>query len=423
MKSKHSTNQLTDLRARAEGIAQGQRLELDDLSPEEVENLLHELQIHQIELELQNQELRQMQQDLAASQRRYADLYHAAPAGYFTLNASDAVVTETNLTGAVMLETEQDHLVGRPFTDFIVPADQDAFYLYGRKLARQTSSTSQTCEIKLITARGVEFYANLEGVGSKNDAGNLYRLMVSDITERKQAEQERDHLIENLDAFAHTVAHDLKSALASVIGFAEILAYESNTLAKDDMQYYGEHIAQGGYRMQRIIKALLLLASVQEMGEIPIIPLDMGEVVDTAVQRLDFELKKHHAQVNILGRDAWPLALGYAPWVEEVWTNYISNAAKYGAKAGETSHIEIGATVHSDYVRFWVREYGPGIALEDQEKLFAKFSRVHDMDIEGEGLGLSIVRRIVEKLGGQVGVESAVGAGSTFSFTLPLAGA
>jgi signal transduction histidine kinase len=122
-------------------------------------------------------------------------------------------------------------------------------------------------------------------------------------------------------------------------------------------------------------------------------------------------------QADIRTSPDWTAALGYAPWVEEVWANYISNAIKYG---GRPPHIELGATAQDDgVVRFWVRDNGAGLTPEEQTRLFIPFTRLDQVRVKGHGLGLSIVRRIVEKLGGQVGVESHVGQGSTFSFTLP----
>jgi two-component system sensor histidine kinase/response regulator len=103
--------------------------------------------------------------------------------------------------------------------------------------------------------------------------------------------------------------------------------------------------------------------------------------------------------------------------VEEIWTNYLSNAIKYG---GQPPCVELGATEQSDdFVRFWVRDNGNGLTGEEQARLFAPFTRLYPAQVKGYGLGLSIVQRIVDKLGGQVGVESRLGQGSTFSFTLP----
>jgi signal transduction histidine kinase len=136
---------------------------------------------------------------------------------------------------------------------------------------------------------------------------------------------------------------------------------------------------------------------------------------------------EHHAQFALPA--AWPVALGYAPWVEEVWVNYLSNAIKYG---GCSPKIELGAALLSypspfggenrggGIIRFWVRDGGVGLAPDEQARLFMPFSRLGNVRAKGHGLGLSIVKRIVDRLGGQVGVESQVGAGSTFWFTLRL---
>ena len=113
--------------------------------------------------------------------------------------------------------------------------------------------------------------------------------------------------------------------------------------------------------------------------------------------------------------DDWPSALGYAPWIEEVWINYISNAIKYG---GQPPRVELGAEKQADNtVRFWVRDNGPGLSPEDQARLFTPFEQLQ-VRAKGHGLGLSIVQRILEKMDGQVGVESEEGKGSLFYFVL-----
>jgi signal transduction histidine kinase len=119
--------------------------------------------------------------------------------------------------------------------------------------------------------------------------------------------------------------------------------------------------------------------------------------------------------------DTWPVAIGHAPWIEEVWVNYISNALKYG---GRPPQVEIGSDLQPDgLLRFWVRDNGIGISRDICAQLFAPFTRVAPARAAGHGLGLSIVQRIVEKMGGQVGVVSdgVPGMGSLFYFTLPAA--
>jgi signal transduction histidine kinase len=176
-------------------------------------------------------------------------------------------------------------------------------------------------------------------------------------------------------------------------------------------------VARNAHKMSIIIDELLLLSSVRGMEEIERHPLEMGRIVAEARGRLLHLIEEHNGVIIL--PDKWPLALGYAPWIEEVWTNYINNAINYG---GRPPRVELGATEQADgTVRFWVRDNGPGLSPEEQARLFTPFERLHEAKIKGHGLGLSIVQRIVHKLGGQVGVESEgiAGRGSTFYFVLP----
>jgi signal transduction histidine kinase len=233
----------------------------------------------------------------------------------------------------------------------------------------------------------------------------------------QQANRELQKRLEELDAFAHTVAHDLKNPLTRIIGYAELLEGEFDTLPEEDLRGFLGVIARGGRKMENIINELLLLASVRE-GEVESQPLDMSDIVNEVQRRLGHVIEGSQAQ--IIEPESWPAALGHGPWIEEVWLNYISNAIKY---SGREPRLELGGAVEpGGAARFWVRDNGPGLSEEDQGRLFAPFTRLHQVRAEGHGLGLSIVRRIVDKLGGQVGVESQVGKGSVFYFTLPSVG-
>lgn len=253
-------------------------------------------------------------------------------------------------------------------------------------------------------------------------------IVLRDVTERKQAERELQRSNAELqarnvelDTYAHTVAHDLKNPLALFLGYAELLAESSDSLSADELREYTRVIQEHGRRMLQIINSLLLLARARE-EPVEVTPLDMAGIVAEVRQRLEQEIQKRGAEIIV--PDAWPTALGYGPWVEEVWANYLSNALKYGGRPDATPpippRIELAAQLQDDgYVRFTVTDNGQGITPEDQTKLFVPFSRLGHEKVAGHGLGLSIVQRIIERLGGQVGVESVPGQGSTFYFTLP----
>jgi PAS domain S-box-containing protein len=236
-----------------------------------------------------------------------------------------------------------------------------------------------------------------------------------DITERKRTEEALGRLVEELDAFAHNVAHELRSPLNVALGFADLLVEDHATMSEEELESYLGSIARAGYKMSSIIDELLLLADVRKAKEVEIERLDMASIVAGALERLTYTVEELQAEITL--PDTWPTALGYAPWVEEVWVNYLSNALRYG---GQPPRVELGATKQENStVRFWVRDNGPGIAPEKQDRLFAPFTQPAWVHAKGHGLGLSIVQRIVERLGGEVGVESEVGQGSTFFFTLP----
>lgn len=249
-----------------------------------------------------------------------------------------------------------------------------------------------------------------------------------DITERKRAEgvlrryaAELQSRNEELDAFAQTVAHDLKNPLSYVIGFADVIKTEHAALAEDELEHYLEIVARSGRRANRIIDSLLLLAGVFQM-DVELVPLDMNAIVAEALDRLYWEIRDSQADVILPDEQVlWPVVLGYGPWIEEVWVNYISNAIKYGGSAEESvpPRVELGFERLKDMrVRFWVRDNGWGLTAEEQERLFTPFTRLDHKRGVGHGLGLSIVQRIVGKLGGEVGVESGAGRGSVFYFTL-----
>lgn len=245
----------------------------------------------------------------------------------------------------------------------------------------------------------------------------LYSI-IHDITERKRAEEERERLIAELDAFAHTVAHDLKNPLNLITGFTSALKDDYPTMTPEELEHYLRLIGEAGQRMNNIIDELLLLARMRQDDDLEIHPLNMAEIVFNAHERLSFMAASRNAEIVLPAR--WPVALGHGPWVEEIWANYLSNALKYG---GDPPRLELGTALQTDgMVRFWVRDNGRGLTAEERERLFMPFTRLDRVRAKGHGLGLSIVRRIAERLGGEVGVESEIGQGSTFSFTLPGAG-
>ncbi len=222
-----------------------------------------------------------------------------------------------------------------------------------------------------------------------------------------------------LDAFAHTVAHDLKNPISAMINLTGMFLenYSPEKPFEEKWRKRLEFVEQAGQRTINTINALLKLAGVSRQTDWEVTPLNMKEITQRVLDQLLPTLKT--TDLNIQQPDHWPVALGYAPWIEEVWMNYLSNAFKYG---GQPLHLILGSDVQENgKIRFWVQDNGQGLSPEAQSKLFTPFTRLHRGRVDGHGLGLSIVQQIIEKLGGEVGLESTLEKGSLFYFTLPAA--
>ncbi len=219
---------------------------------------------------------------------------------------------------------------------------------------------------------------------------------------------------ERLDRFGRALATDLRGPLGLMVSYAQLLEQDYAQLSDEELRRYLRVIVRRGRDMVGVIDELLRVRSepptevVEAMG-----PLNMASILSEVLGRLEYLINEYRAEI-VLPPD-WPTVTGHAPWVEEIWTNLLNNAIRY---SGYPPRVELGAGEEgSNAVRFWVRDNGPGLSAEEQLQLFAGPERNQNSEY---GLGLVLVRRVVEKLGGQVGVESRVGQGSTFFFTLPV---
>jgi signal transduction histidine kinase len=264
---------------------------------------------------------------------------------------------------------------------------------------------------------------------NKNLSGNI--LLFHDITSIIEAEEKlksinkmlmneiekRENLIEDLDAFAHTVAHDLRNSLSSIFSASEIMDELIKQNDKNLLSELSNLINHSANKSIQITQELLLLATTEKTG-IERKPLNMARIFNESKKQFNDLPKNPDFILN--EPQEWPQALGYAPWIEVVWTNYISNAIKYG---GTPPVIEVGADVlYNGNIRFWIKDNGKGLTVQQQKMLFKNFVRLEPEKAEGYGLGLSIVKKIIEKLDGSVGIESnGNGEGSKFYFILPAA--
>jgi len=428
------------------------------------------LRQHIGKLEALEAERRRLMQALQASEGKCNALLESASDGVLVVD-TDGRITLVNAKAEQMFDYPRDQLLGQSVETLIPVRFREIHAHHRNDYLAQPRPRPMGVGLNLTGRRrdGTEFPVEISLSLIKSGPQDLIMCLVADITERRRGEEALQKTLaalqrrnEELDAFAHTVAHDIKNSTALIVGFSEALEESFADIPPQELQHHLRTITRQGRKIDDILEGLLLMAGVRK-AQVEIEPVDMTSIVKEAKERLAYLVRQHHAE--IISPQNWPRAMGYAPWVEEVWVNYISNAIKYG---GRPPHVELGASIQSNgTVRFWVRDDGHGLAPEDQAHLFKPFtqlqpiramhkrpSRQHPLRerpelVEGEpveaepaeglrkrpsrerlepverergegyGLGLSIVRRIMERLGGEVGVVSQIGQGSTFYFTLP----
>lgn len=218
----------------------------------------------------------------------------------------------------------------------------------------------------------------------------------------------------DLDAFARGLAHDLKNPLTSIIGMADLLGVEPQIATINGATESIQSILRAGIQANEIIDGLLLLHGIHH-ETLRATTIDTNATFDTALEALGGAVNAHRA---IVTRDtALPAVRAHGPWLTQVWINLISNAIKYG---GSPPTIDVTAQLTPDaMVRFDVRDNGIGIAAVDRDRIFDEFERGTNTRADGHGLGLAICSRVVDRLGGDLGVDDAPDGGSSFWFTVP----
>ncbi|MCB0037394.1 MAG: response regulator [Anaerolineales bacterium] len=345
-----------------------------------------------------------LKQEIASSEERFRRIITESGDGIVIIDMNH-VVSFVNPAAEGMLGQSAADLLGKSFG---FPAE-----------------ANQTSELTFKRADNVRTIVESHVVETEWEGKAALLITLRDITSHKQAEaslrliaQDLQARNEDLDAFAHTVAHDLKAPLSVMLGFSETLSHEYMNIPTEELGPLLKSMARSTRKAEHIINELLLLSSVRK-EDIKPQPLNMAHVVAEVQERLAPIIEDNRAEIVI--STEWPIALGYAPWVEEVWANYISNAIKYG---GTPPIVQVGSTEQRNgMIAFWVSDNGEGLTAEQKEQLFSPFTQLSTVRAQGHGLGLSIVRRIVNRLDGKVGVRSEPGQGSTFFFTLPAAGA
>lgn len=354
----------------------------------------------------------QLVDSLRESEERYRLMVDNASDLVYQTDANGQVIF-CNPMGLKVTEYSQEEMYAKRYLELLHPdhAD-DAIKFYGKQIRDGVSQTYY--EVPIVSKTGNMIWLGQNARMLKTEGENTgFQVIARNITARRLAEEERELLIKDLDAFAHTVAHDLKNPLNGIVGYSTFLE-DFPDVTEEHKEILGI-ITEIAYKMSAVVDSLLQFAEVRSNKDVELVTIDIGAIVKDACKRLSYMFKEYEAEVIVA--DEWNVAIGHEGWIEEVWVNYISNAIKYG---GRPPRVELGSNLQgNNRVRYWVKDNGKGLTKDQQAEIFTEFNRLENVDIEGHGLGLSVVKRIVETLDGEVGIVSQVGQGSTFWFTLP----
>jgi PAS domain S-box-containing protein len=335
------------------------------------------------------------------------------------LDALDRVV-DLNKAAQRVLGCAEEHSVGQPITEALGPLAVPVAGASNNGPDSGAVMVSVGSEPRWYDVR-VSALMN----GDKRDHGRL--LVLHDITERRESEELiRRYASElklrnaELDLFSHTVAHNLRTPLSLILGYAGLIVSDLDCAAQPEICEMVQIIERTALTMSGMITSLLLFAQLSDASE-TIEKVDVGRCAAAARDRLQKTIADRSVQV-VIAADM-PPAHAYGPWVEEIFAILFDNAIKYMAPDNSVPRVTVRAVPQpeSGAVRYEVQDNGVGIAPHDQARLFVPLTRLMQLDVEGFGMGLTIAQRIVHKLNGTIGVESEVGAGSTFWFTLPAA--
>ncbi|MFT5286444.1 MAG: two-component system cell cycle sensor histidine kinase/response regulator CckA [Planctomycetota bacterium] len=423
------------LRLTAEEIVANQDASMADLlaapDSETKQLILHELRVHQIELEMQNEELRQSQLDLETARHRWFDLYNLAPVAYCTLDAEN-LITQSNLTLSNLLGVPRSELNRQPFVDFVDPKDRDQWYLLCRHLNLDHASPS--CELRVQGADGLTVWVHCEATSGVGEGGEReFRMALIDIGERRRAEAEntrlqedlrQSHKLQAIGLLAGGVAHEFNNMLTVILGNAEDALLDVDEALPIHSKL--KAIETAAKRSAEVTGKLLAFARKQPIDRKL---MDLNERVEKTLKLLRQLIGRNIVLVWEPEAFLWPITMDSSQ-MDQILTNLCLNAKHASDEAGgirvRTFNCSLTAdfcaahadAVPGDYIRLSVVDKGCGMDEDTLAQIFVPFFTTKDIG-KGTGLGLASVYGAVRQNEGFIDVSSKLNEGTTVDVYLP----
>lgn len=423
-----------ELRLEAEALLRKRLLPSGPIPPEDAPRVLHELQVHQIELELQNDELRRTQVALDASRTRYFDLYDLAPVGYITLS-KEGLILESNLTAAGLLGVPRGQLIQRPLRHFIHSDDLNRYYQY--RMQCSAGEGPQVCEFRLLRADGVSFWARMEATAALDGEGTpVRRAVLSNITEQKQAEAALRQAHDTLEQRVAERTAELSAALQKLGLQSErvrSLTSELTLIEQRERGRLGETLHDG---LQQLLVAIRMRAHMLGSTDDPRVREGAHEIVEMLQEALaqtrsltaelgppslrigglhagldwlaQWSEERHHLRVRVKGpaTPPPPLSEDLAVLLFRSARELIFNAVKYAG----VSEVDVILAQDGQSLTLTVADAGVGF----DPSLLRGEGGVHG------GFGLAGIRHRLELLGGCMHIDSAPGQGARITLAVLL---